>query len=420
MKIKLSEIESAAPIRYWKPDISVRSKLSFNEAANRMKEMFLDSVRLHLRSDVPLGVALSGGIDSSSVTCAVRYLEPQADLHTFSYIAKGSVVSEEHYASLVAGRTRAIRHTVEILPEELVRDLDSMIYHLGEPFGSTSIYAQYRVFKLVKQCGIKVALDGQGADELLAGYLGYPEYRIETMLRSGNILGAMKFLNSVSALPGRNRKKIILSSIFNLIPESLKSAIRKIIRRKRIFPEWIDIDAIKIDGARTDVNYKKSMNDQYPSSNKLIQVLAWQLTWNGLSTLLRHGDRNAMAHSIESRVPFLTRDIAEFCLSLPEEYLVDIKGVSKSVFRAAMRGIVPDEVLDRKDKIGFETPEQDWLNAISPWIEETLSGTNSAPYLKISSAKKEWQNIRKGTAKFDWRIWRWINYIRWVEMFKVV
>ena len=415
LKIKLSDIESANPVRYWKPDISVRSKLSFDEAASRLKEMFLNSVRLHLRSDVPLGVALSGGIDSSAVTCAVRYLEPGTDLHTFSYIAKGPSISEEYYANLVAEHTKAIRHTVEISPEELVRDLDSMIYHLGEPFGSTSVYAQYRVFKLAVECGMKVTLDGQGADELLAGYFGYQEYRIETMLKSGNITGAIKFLNSISTLPGRNRKKIILQLIYNLTPENFK----QIMMRKRIYPDWMDTDAAKRDGATFKADFNKGKNNQYPSKNKLIQILAWQLTWNGLPTLLRHGDRNAMTHSIESRVPFLTKDIAEFCLSLPEEYLVDMNGTTKSIFRAAMRGIVPDEILDRKDKIGFATPEQDWFNALAPWIEETLNGAVNVPYLKIDAAKKEWQNVQKGIAKFDWRIWRWINYIRWVEMFKV-
>ena len=419
MKVQLSKIELTVPVRYWKPDISVRSKLSFDDAAARLRELFLNSVSLHLRSDVPVGVALSGGIDSSAVTCAVRYLKPQADLHTFSYIAKGSAVSEEYYANLIAEHTGAIKHTVEVSSKELIRDLDSMIYHLGEPFGSTSIYAQYRVFKLAGEQGIKVTLDGQGADELLAGYFGYQEYRINTLLRSGNIIGAMKFWKSVTGLPRGNNKNIILKSFYSLLPAFIKSSIRKTIRPKQSFPAWIDINALINDGAQTDNSINNSMDELYPSSNKLKQILAWHLTSSGLPALLRHGDRNAMAHSIESRVPFLTKDIAEFCLSLPEEYLVDMNGTSKSVFRAAMRGIVPDEILDRKDKIGFETPEQDWFNSIAPWIEETLSFAKNIPYLKIDAAKKEWQNVQKGSAKFDWRIWRWINYIRWVGMFKV-
>jgi asparagine synthase (glutamine-hydrolysing) len=135
--------------------------------------------------------------------------------------------------------------------------------------------------------------------------------------------------------------------------------------------------------------------------------------------LLRHGDRNAMAFSIESRVPFLTRDMAEFCLSLPEEYLIDMSGRTKSVFREAMRGIVPDAILDRRDKIGFETPERDWLQALSPWVEETLAAAGGIPYLRHGAAGAEWQSIREGKRVFDWRVWRWLNYARWARLLRV-
>ena len=402
--------------RYWKIDLSKRSDLSFGAAAARLREMFLESVRLHLRSDVPLGVALSGGIDSSAVTCAVRHVQPDTELHTFSFIAKGSPMSEEHWASLVAQETHAIRHIVEVDPGELVNDLDDMIRHLGEPFGSTSIYAQYRVFKLARDSGIKVTLDGQGADELLAGYDGYPGQRVSTMLLSGRFISAIKFLSASLKWPGRTMGKVVKQIGRELVPAPLVPLALKLAGSNPA-PPWLDVTELKRQ--QVEFTLQDERRSLYSHRDRVRQTLAYQLTWEGLPQLLRHGDRNAMAFSIESRVPFLTREIAEFCLSLPEEYLVDMTGRTKSVFREAMRDIVPDEILDRRDKIGFQTPEADWLNALSPWVEETLGEAKDIPYINLAEARKEWEEIKAGRKAYNLRVWRWLNYVRWVELFEL-
>ena len=401
---------------YWRPDLEKRSTLSFSDAAECLRELFLDSVKLHLRSDVPLGVALSGGIDSSATTCAVRYLQPETDLHTFSFIAEGSPLSEEPWAKLVANHTRATRHTVSVQPHELVRDLDHMLMALGEPFGSTSIYAQYRVFQLARDNGIKVTLDGQGADELLAGYMGYPGQRIASLLLHGDVLGAWRFFRAKSAWPGVSGANILRLTVREFTPEALLPVALRLVG-KNTLPEWLDITAFRDSKTRFTVLDDRKVI--YPSRDRVRQTLAAQLTWEGLPQLLRHGDRNAMAFSIESRVPFLTKDLAEFCLSLPEEYLIDMNGRTKSVFREAMRGIVPDATLDRRDKIGFETPEKEWFAAITPWIEETLDGTTSIPYLNLDAARDEWRAVRQNQRPFDRRIWRWLNYTRWARLLEV-
>ena len=416
LTVDLKSGSAAEPECYWRPDLRQRSPLSFTDAAVRLRELFLDSVRMHLRSDVPLGVALSGGIDSSSVACAVRRLQPETELHTFSFIAKGSPVSEEHWAKLVTEHAKATRHIVEVEPQELTRDLDALIRHLGEPFGSTSIYAQYRVFQLVRDCGIKVTLDGQGADELLAGYWGYPGERMASLLLRGDIVGAWRFLRAKSTWPGCSATQIIQRTIREFTPTYLIPLGLSIIGTDTT-PVWLDTAALREQHVRfTTLDDRAAL---YPHRDRVRQSLAYQLTWEGLQGLLRHGDRNAMAFSIESRVPFLTREMAEFCLSLPEEYLIDMNGRTKSVFREAMRGIVPDAILDRRDKIGFATPEQDWLNALAPWVEEVLSSVKEIPYLKLGETRAEWRAIREGKKAFDWRVWRWLNYARWVELFRV-
>ena len=418
MEIDVSRPYDTHPIRYWKPDLSVQSNLSFDEAAKKLRSLFLESVRMHLRSDVPLGVALSGGIDSSAVTCAIRYLMPEVELHTFSFIATGTPISEEKWAAIVAEHTKAIRHIIEIKPDELINDIDALIQVQGEPFGSTSIYAGYKLVELVKHCGITVTLDGQGADELLAGYMGYPGQRLASLIKSKQFLKAYKFMRAVLRLPGRQLQDILMLAGQEILPGNLIPLARKIIGKNPL-PKWLNVEAIKSAGGCTIGRGKKWAQILYPSKNMVLSTLASSITWDGLPTLLRYGDRNAMARSIESRVPFLTKDIAEFCLSLPEEYLIDMNGRTKSVFREAMRGIVPDEILDRKDKIGFATPEKQWLLAISEFVDDMLSRTNGVPFLNMETIRNEWDNIKKNKVKYDWRVWRWINYIRWIQIFDI-
>ena len=137
----------------------------------------------------------------------------------------------------------------------------------------------------------------------------------------------------------------------------------------------------------------------------------------GLNLLLRHGDRNAMKWGVESRVPFLTIEIAEFLLSLPENYLLSEDGLTKNIFRKAMRGIVPDEILDRKDKIGFATPEYEWTRSMNhDSIKKAISGVN---FLNEEELQKEVNDVLDGSKPFSWFAWRVINFSRWLEINKV-
>ncbi len=400
--------------RYWQVPLPTPRKVSFEDAAEEARHLFLHSVKLHLRSDVPLGVALSGGIDSSAVTCAVRHLEPEMPLHTFTYVAADQAeISEEKWADKVITHTNAISHKITVTPQELFNDLDHMIKRQGEPFGSTSIYAQYRVFQLVRDSGVVVTLDGQGADEMLAGYFGYPEYRLQTLIGKGQFIEAWNFFQNCKKWQGRNPKTAFLRCIGQYTPTWLKPLARKIIN-KPLNHSWLNIDAI-----RNITQYPLSKLTIYASRDRVREVLANQITWNGLPNLLRNGDRNAMAFSIESRVPFCTKELAEFFLSLPEEYLINKDGWTKAVFRKAMRGIVPDALLDRKDKIGFETPEKQWFMNMNDWVIENLTKSKNSQLFNHKELLQDWQNIYNEKSPFDWRIWRCINYLRWKELFNI-
>lgn len=414
ISIDLNSQKTSSPTPWWTPIVEQSSNISFSDAADELRERFLSSIQIHLRSDVPLGAALSGGVDSSAVVCAMRKVEPDAEINTFSYIARNTAVSEECWVDIINAHVKAKAHKVLVSPNELALDLDDMIRSQGEPFGSTSIYAQYRVFKLAQENGITVTLDGQGADEMLAGYNGYPSKRIKSLLDQRQFLDALRFTREWAKWPDRDLKHCLKSVAAEYVSGSIYSLLRQS-SGMHLGPKWINTNILREQGVSIAFPNQKSPYDI--AGRRLASELAFSLSRRGLQSLLRHGDRNSMRFSIESRVPFLNSDITEFLLSLPEEYLISNQGETKSVFRAAMRGIVPDAILDRRDKVGFSTPEQVWLTHLSDQIREWLSVDIGLPFLDQEEIRHEFEKILSGKAPFSWQVWRWINFIRWHQIF---
>jgi asparagine synthase (glutamine-hydrolysing) len=407
----------SVPAAWWTPSIKSRERLKTADAAQQLRELFLENVRLHLRSDVPLGAALSGGVDSSAIVCAMRHIEQDLPINTFSFIAQGSPKSEEQWVDLVNAHVGARGHKVVIEPRELAADLDDMIRFQGEPFGSTSIYAQYRVFKLAKEHDIAVALEGQGADELLAGYNAYPAHRIVSLLQEGRYADAWRFLANQANWPGRPGRPVIAQeAIALMLPDALYHRARNASGRKAL-PDWLDVGQFIDAGVTTQFPRDRW---QFPEKGRqVVGELAQSLTRRGLGWLLRHGDRNSMRFSIESRVPFLTLDMADFLLGQPEDYLVSQQGETKHIFRTAMRGIVPDAILDRRDKIGFETPELEWLRVLAPQIRGWLAEDTGASFLDRPRLVAEFDAVIGGHKLFGWQTWRWINFQRWLHVMNI-
>jgi len=415
LELDIASGRLAQPARWWQPRIAERRDLGFAAAAEQLRERFLDSIRLHLRSDVPLGAALSGGIDSSAVVCAMRHVAPDAPINTFSYIARGSAVSEEGWVDRINRHVGAVPHKVVVSASELAADLDDMIQVQGEPFASTSIYAQYRVFRLAKEQGVTVTLDGQGADELLAGYSGYPGQRIRSLLEQGSYLEAWHFLDEWARWPGRSRLAGAKRAVAELTRGTPLNDLLRRLNGMQTLPAWMNAAPLEERGIVR--RHPQVCAAQDESCRRLVAELARSLTQRGLPALLRHGDRNSMRFSVESRVPFLTRELADFLLSLPEAYLISPEGETKHIFRTAMRGIVPDDVLDRRDKIGFETPEKEWLLGMAEPVRGWLRADLHLPFFVQAEVLKEFDLIATGKKPFSWQVWRWINFSRWYSRF---
>jgi asparagine synthase (glutamine-hydrolysing) len=402
--------DSAPPTftQFWAPTRRAPLDLSFDDAVAKTRDLFVESVRLHLRSDVPVGACLSGGVDSSAIVSAMREIEGDSlDLHTFTYVADSPQFSEERWARMVGIHIRATEHSVRPSAESLIEDLETLIACQDEPFGSTSIYAQHRVFRLVAEHGIKVVLDGQGADELLGGYAQHSGARLASLVRSGRFGTARKFLSNKPA--GYGGKYGRLLAVQYLVPRAAHGMLRRMIGRSEI-PPWMNADWFH---ARNGIGSALGPS----ATGDLMDELAADVRGN-LPSLLRYEDRNSMHYSVESRVPFLTPELCDFFLSLPEEFAISDDGTSKSVFRAAMRGLVPDAILDRRDKVGFSTPEWEWLKAVRPWAERILNSdtARAIPLFRHDRMLAAWKQSLTDPSRHHTWIWRWLNFIRWVEI----
>jgi asparagine synthase (glutamine-hydrolysing) len=415
LKVGLGKQKASIEIQqWWIPAIRERTDLTFDDAVDELRERFLESIRLHLRSDVPFGANLSGGLDSSAIVCGIRKLEPDIPLHTFTFVARNSPLNEERWADKVNKHANAIGHKVTIEGDEFYEDLEKIVRVQGEPFGSTSIYAQYRVYQFAKEQGITVTLDGQGADEMLAGYFGYPQARLHSLLEKREWLSILTFLKNWPKWPGRPAFKGYLYLAELLLPRSSWFESSRL-RGKTPNPSWLHANALKEQGVSLG-EPQTLVGRGDATGRRLVESLRHALTNNKLIHLLRILDRNSMSWSMESRVPFLTVDLVEFLLALPEEFLLSKEGQTKRIFREAMRGIVPDEVIERKDKVGFVTPEKDWLVHSRKKVLDWLECLDQAGFVKKDKCVREVSAVLDGTKPFSWQAWRMVNFAQWFSM----
>jgi asparagine synthase (glutamine-hydrolysing) len=266
---------------------------------------------------------------------------------------------------------------------------------------------------LAAQNGIKVMLDGQGADELFAGYRPYLARRLSELMGDLDLGGALRLMRAMLRLPGV-RAGLVAQAFEPAVPERLRSLVRKLLGRP-LLPPWIDEQWFAERGLLATGPAPRWR------ANFLHEALVQSLTETVLPALLRYEDRNSMAFAIESRVPFLTTELANFAYAQPAAHLIDEGATSKAVLRQAMRGLVPDAILDRRDKIGFATPDRLWAQALRPWFARVLGSdtARSLPWLRAAEALSALDRRVARSQAFGFDLWRTVNLIRWIEVFNV-
>jgi asparagine synthase (glutamine-hydrolysing) len=385
--------------RYWTPqpvDVPAPSP----DAVARLRELLVDSIRLRLRADVPIGTSLSGGVDSSAVVALAGRLASDATRHAFTASFPGYERDEWEHAARVAAAAGVIEHH-RVVPDadELLDDLDALVRDQEEPFVSLSIYAQWRVNKAAHDAGVTVLLDGQGGDELFGGYAGIGGWA----LRARGPRAAVR-----AALGDRRDRRDLLAAIGSeRLPRAMAHRHRRGLASPYATPAAIE-SAVRAEppvvaGSETD--------------SPLRRELLRQSFHTSLPQLLRYADRDSMAHSREVRLPLLDRRIAEFALSAPPEYLVGA-GQTKRILRDAVRDVVPEAVLARRDKVGFEPPQARWLGAeaATALARDVLldpaaraSGLYDAGVVEADVRAGEWRDVAG--------LWRALNVQLWLRAF---
>lgn len=397
--------------RYWEPP-RPRMDMEFQDVVNDLSTRFRRSVELHLRSDVPVGVALSGGIDSSAIACVMRELQgPTQEIHAFSYLADDPRLNEEAWIDRAAAKSGVIVHKVGISPDVLLAEADDLILSQGEPFGSLSIFAQRKVFEEASNQGIRVVLDGQGADELFGGYKAYIPSDFAELVRSGRFISAARLVKGVLQRPdtrARLDKAAIAQTLAGVLPAKYRSRLMRGAGAGE-FPEWMNEQWFSSQGV---------LGSSPQVSTTLDESLIRAFVSTNLPSLLRYDDLNSMRFSIESRVPFLDVDLVDAVFQYPRDAIMGAGGVTKKALRESLRGTVPDSILDRSDKIGFDAPERVWLEPLAPWVEGVLKSDSMdrLPGLNKAACLDHWAAMKSGEARFDWRYWRWVNAVRWAEL----
>jgi len=375
-----------------------------NENDSSLRELFIDGVKLWTVSDVPVGVSLSGGIDSTAITCVLnQHLTYKFD--TFSLIASGSSVDESKYIREVGRVTNSIQHYTEVNADDFLTDMDEFVAAMEEPVGGLSTYGEYIVFKLAHECGAKVLLGGQGGDELFAGYIyyfGYYFYELFRQFKWGKLIKEMI---------------LYLQKIKNLFPHALfaflllPDSLRNLVWKKKITP-WLNHNLLEeVCGEERDPRWKRMDLKESMEMTLFITSIPHLLLWE---------DKTSMRWSVESRVPFMDFRLVETAISLSSEKLLR-DGETKYIFRESIEDILPEMIRNRKDKIGFEVPSDDLfrsLKVISLAKEIIYSESfKKRPYWNWSMVEKIFLDHINGKTNEGELIWKWIILELWLRTY---
>jgi asparagine synthase (glutamine-hydrolysing) len=346
--------------RYWDIDVEDENgSIPDREATEKFQELFTRSVTRRLRSDVPLGTSLSGGLDSSSIAAVICKLAA-GGFQTFSAVFPGFEKNEEKYIEDISSYFSLRSFKTLVSNEEIPQLFQKLIKCHDEPFGSAGALPQYKVFELAKQNGVKVLLDGQGADETLAGYEKYYKWYWQELFRKRRLMKS-KELEKAKGLGVRE-------------PFGIKNVLGS------LFPDFASVflerqyllHALKQEDLTRDFVRAQSKEAYYttPAMFSLKGALYFNTCIHGLEELLRYADRNSMAHGREVRLPFLDHELVEFVFSLPSHFKIR-EGWTKWVLRKSMESALPKQITWRRDKVGLEPPQVSWMSL--PTVQQMIS-----------------------------------------------
>lgn len=419
--------------RWWDIRIAEENRTNFqtfdfDKSAETFRNLLEDSVRIRLRSDVPVGLSLSGGLDSSSVAQLVTNLGRKQNSSknayrslTFSACYNQAGFDDREFMTEALKTLDAEDFYIFPNADDLWNEIEQMTWFMDEPFHSSNQFAQWSVMKLAAQHKIKVILSGQGSDEYLAGYRGYNSVYLAELLKVGKLSKAFdNFQKICTHQEGIGKLSLILRVLFGIMPPSLLGFIRPVERSIGKTPKGHDLSLLNLDFVnRFEDRHQRYWQNRSVELGNLNQKLYRDVFQYSLPLLLHYEDRNGMAFSIEARHPFLDHRLVELAFSLPSSLKIH-DGRNKWVVRKAMQGILSEKIRDRKDKKGFVTPETAWLQSglkkIRPFFED--SKLKSAAYVNSKRALHHFDTLgRNERYSQQTDLWRLVNLEIWFKKF---
>ena len=384
--------------QFWDLDRQTQHSISEADAIERFAELFSSSVQRRLRSDVAIGTSLSGGLDSSGIVAmchnvnAVHYSH-----HCFTASFPAFEKDELQYAKKVSAQFNLQQHITIPTVETFISDFEKLCYHQEQPFNSSSVYAQFKVMQLAKEYDVTVLLDGQGADETLAGYSKYIHWFLQELLGKWKFSAAVneRRLFEQNNIPFQWSTSNYAAAFLPLLTSSKLEESE----RKKIFSH------AHITNEYAHAHYNKFFSISKPPVSKLNDILYFNTMQQGLGELLHYADRNSMAHGRELRLPFLSHELVAFVFSLPSTMKLH-NGFTKYILRQTMKASLPQEIVWRTDKVGYEPPQQQWMQ--NKQLQELImNGRKKLLNERILNRKTLSQPIQIKSAyeadNFDWR-----------------
>lgn len=386
---------------------------TMSEASKHFNNLFRDSVKLHLRSDVPVGTSLSGGLDSSAIVCTVNDIlskeNKSANQNTFSSCSIDQKYSEKPWMDIVVDSTDALPNFIYPHGKDVFKLSDKILWHQDEPYPSQSIFLSYHIYKAAQEKNIPVLLSGQGADEYLSCPVKFKKLHIL------NLLKKLRFKRIWTENEGTFQYKInlIFNSLLLIIPFNTQRYLSWVRPNYNQVDKLINKKVLKTSGRHPF--HLIPFNDR-----TVFEICLKQLLHSPLQKHLKWEDRNSMAHSIESRIPFLDYRLVEFALQLPLEFIYSKDNPKNMIFRS-FEDILPEKILNRKDKKGFISPEEKWVKVDfrNEFRNELLDSIKSSKGIISNEALEYFDKLINNTVPFDYTYWRLIQFGKWIKMYNV-
>ena len=381
-----------------------------HEAIEKYRFLLEDSIRLRLRSDVPVGFALSGGLDSSAiVSLATKKYKVYPPYQTFSMCYNESEFDESPYVNAVLDSNNVDGYKLSLDPSYVIDNMDLVIKSHDIPPTAMTIFAHHKLCETSSSKGTKVILEGQGPDETIAGYKDFFwAYLSELLLsfkwyRAIDELHCFRKMNNIKyAQAARQLYHSVFSDWinthkdYNLYPHHGISYLN--------FDGVIDINAHR---ENIIVRKQKSVNCLHRIRLKLLRAI------------LHNVDRSSMSHSVEVRNPFLDYRLIEYCLSLPVSLKIR-KGLQKYIIREAMSDVLPKKIRERTDKMGFSSPESVWARThLRDYYRESFRKLEEVPFIKSKAIQSKFEEFLSGRIPYDRVFWRFAIFQRWLSIYKI-